>query len=130
MIKYLANHLPWRRFPLLGQWEVDATATESRLIQQLPDKSNIQAKLQSITDDTWVFTKTHSKRRARDSGVVDPDVESNRRYRWALDGKESLYISESLKDGQELLFKLDLIEDGRFEFFEPGRGHAVVWKRF
>lgn len=129
MITYLANYLPWRRCPLLGTWEVDVVATEERLNQQLPDKSKIQSKLQSITGDQWVFTRTHSRRKPRDFGVDDPELESTRRYWWKFDGDEGLYISEAREDGNDMLFKLDLIDEHRFEFFEPLRGYAVVWKR-
>ena len=129
MINYLANYLPWRRFPLLGEWEVDLAATEERLNQQLPNKSKIQSKLQSITEDQWVFTRTYSKRKARDFGVIDPYIESERRYWWRSDGDDGLYIAEAREDGNEMLFKIDLMEEGRFEFFEPLRGYAVVWKR-
>lgn len=129
MISYLANYLPWRRCPLLGTWEVDVDATEQRLKQQLPDKSKIQSKLQSITGDRWVFTMTYSTRNPRDFGSDDPQLESTRRYRWKLDGNEGLYISEAREDGNDMLFKLGLIDEHRFEFFEPLRGYTVVWRR-
>ena len=129
MINYLANYLPWRQFPLLGTWEVDMTATEERLNKQLPDKSKVQSTLSAIAKDQWEFTRTHSRRKAIDFGEPDPDVESKRRYWWASDGDDGLYVSEAREDGQEMMFKVDLIEGGRFEFFEPLRGYAIVWKR-
>jgi len=129
MITYLANYLPWRRFPLLGSWEVDVAATKDRLSQQLPDKSKVQSNLQSITADRWVFTKTHSTRKPRDIVVDDPNTESTRRYWWKFENDNSLYISEAREDGNEMLFKVDLIDQDRFEFFEPLRGYSIVWKR-
>lgn len=129
MISFLGNYLPWRRFPLLGTWEVDIVATEKRLVQQLPDKSKIQSKLQSISEDRWIFTRTRSTRKPGDVGAVDRNMESGRRYWWKLDKKDGLYVSEAREDGNTVIFKIDLIDEGRFEFFEPLRGYAVVWRR-
>lgn len=129
MITYLANYLPWRRFPLLGTWEVDLVATEERLNQQLPDKSKIPSKLLSISGDRWVFTRTHSKRKPRDFGASDPDIESRRRYWWKPSENDGFYIAEAREDGNDMFFKINLIDESRFELFEPLRGYAVVWKR-
>lgn len=108
---------------------MDLAATEERLAQQLPGRSKIQSNLQSITGDRWVFTRTHSKRKPGDFAVVDSVSESMRRYWWKPEGDNGLYISEAREDGNEVLFKVDLIDQSRFEFFEPLRGYAVVWRR-
>ncbi len=128
MINYLGNYLPWRRFPLLGTWQVDVAATEESLRRHSRNKPVIESRLQSIAGDRWVFTRSYSRRKSRDSRTVDPAKASKRRYWWKLDQDERLFIIEAVGDG-ELIFKVDLIADDRFEFFEPGRGYAIVWKR-
>ena len=129
MLNYLKNYLPWRRFPLLGAWKVDLTSTEQRLNDQLTDKSRIASELQSLSAERWVFTRTYSTLIRHVSADGEPTIESRHRYWWAERGVDRVYISGVRDDGYEILFSVDHLDKDRFEFFDPARGYAVVWRQ-
>jgi len=128
LLEYLKNFLPWRRFPLVGEWKVDLETTEQRLIEQLPIRSRVEPTLLSLSAQNWEFTRSKSIVKRRNPNGVGWAIQSSRLYRWALGEDQSVFFSELLEDGCEVRSKIHVLDANRFEFFDVSHGHSVVWR--